>query len=99
MGKVDGCGYDGQQKFCDAYRLCHSILGILRPVFFPNSTDLLHLLIAQVPSLRSPDLVIFCAHDNNDGTDCFTACAYAQDNSCYSTSVMLTIIVIFVLST
>ena len=35
VGMVDGHGYDGQLKytFCDACRLYHSILSILKPVF------------------------------------------------------------------
>ena len=35
VGTVDGCGYDGQQKYtiCDDRRLCHSIRSIVRPVF------------------------------------------------------------------
>ena len=35
MGTVDGCGYDGQQKYtiCDACRQYRSILSILKPVF------------------------------------------------------------------
>ena len=35
LGTVDGCGYDGQQKYtiCDACRPCHSIWRIARPVF------------------------------------------------------------------
>ena len=60
MGTVDGRGYDGQQEYtiCDAYMQCHSILTILKPVFFSmNSTDSLCLQLAQVP--RSPDLAIF----------------------------------------
>ena len=31
--------------------------------FLPNSTDSLHLQLTRVPG--SPDLVIFCIHDNN----------------------------------
>ena len=41
----------------------HQILNILKPVFLPNSTDSLHLQLTRVPG--SPDLVIFCIHDNN----------------------------------
>ena len=35
VSMVDGCGYDGQQKFtiCDACRLCHLILSIVKPNF------------------------------------------------------------------
>ena len=55
---INGLGYDYQQKYtiCDACRLCHSILSILKPVL-PNSTDFLHLQLNEVPG--SPDLVIF----------------------------------------
>ena len=35
VGKLDGRGYDGQQKYtiCDACKPCHSILSTLKPVF------------------------------------------------------------------
>ena len=35
VGMVDGCGYDGQQKWaiCDTCRVYHSILSISKPVF------------------------------------------------------------------
>ena len=35
VGMVNGCGYNSQLKYtiCEAYRLYHSILTILRPVF------------------------------------------------------------------
>ena len=58
MGTADGCGYNGQQKYTtgDVCRPCHSILSVLKPVFLPNSTDLLYLQLTQVP--RSPDLAI-----------------------------------------
>ena len=38
MGTVDGRGYDGQLKYtiCDACRLCHSNLSILKPIFHQN---------------------------------------------------------------
>ena len=38
VGMVNGCGYDSQQKciICDACRLCHLILDILKPVFSQN---------------------------------------------------------------
>ena len=36
MGRVDGYGYDSQYKctVCDVCRPCHSILSVLKPVFF-----------------------------------------------------------------
>ena len=53
MGRVDGCGHDGQHKctLYDTRRLCHSILGAPKPVFcriqqiccFYNSPRCLHV--------------------------------------------------------
>ena len=58
MGVINGLGYDYQQKYtiCDACRLCHSILSILKPVF-AKFDRFLHLQLNEVPG--SPDLMIF----------------------------------------
>ena len=52
VGMVGGLGYDGQLKcnICDTCRPYHWILSILKPVFLPNSTYLLCLQVAQMPS-------------------------------------------------
>ena len=59
MGIVNGCGYDGQHKctICDTCRPCHLILSTLKPVFSPNSTNV--LLLQLIKMLRYLDLVIF----------------------------------------
>ena len=81
VGTVNGCGYDDQQKYtiCDACRLCHLILSILRPIFHWNRP------IRYVYNLLSRlDLEIrrfLCPQYNNNRTECFTPCACVQGNN------------------
>ena len=71
VGKVNGCGYDGQQKdtFCDARGPCRMNQSALKPVFcqFPHrdSTDrpLRHVTF---------DIGQFLWTTKDDTTDCFT---------------------------
>ena len=83
MGTVNERGYDGQHKctICAACRACHSSK-LTEVSFSPNSTDLMHLQLAQMP--RSSD---FCVHNdnNNDTTDYFTpvhACGVIITSHC-----------------
>ena len=65
---VNGRGYDGHLKYtiCDSCRPCHSILSILKPVFFAKVD------IFVVVTTRSGTYISrfgdICVHDDDDDT-------------------------------
>ena len=82
---VDGHGYNNQLKYtiCDACRLCHSILSILKPVY--RQLQQIHCTYESLMSLDLHIWQFFVDDDNNnysnndnDTIDYFTPCTCAQ---------------------
>ena len=75
MGYVDGRGYNGQLNYtiCDACRLCHLILSILKPIFWRIQQNCcIHNL------LRCLDIQIW---QYLNRTNYFTPCTCVQDKT------------------